>query len=218
MIPASEVESIIAAAVDRQVKAALEKAMAAAPKTSHSEMAEFTEKLALAINSVNDQKGSQKPVPPEELARRAKAKAAMEALIEETYQRGAKPLYKLTGKMYLGEQLRRARPVEIGWSSVPNQHMEPINDEAKAIMALFMESIGGQKLKAQPVRVTAGGLVVRSGGMSIDGGRDSAPRVGRDDLHFRRDEPTVVGRGSPMQAETRILGTVMPAARHSTPL
>jgi len=226
MIPASEVEAIIAATVERQVKAALEKAMS--NQAPQSEMAEFTEKLAMAINSVNDQGKSQKPVAPEELARRNKARVAMEELIERTYERGVQPMYKLTAKVYLGEQLiqpveidqgtKRAIPQQIGWFGVPNQHMDPLNEEAENIMALFLQSIGGKKLKAAAIRVTPGGLVVRSGGMPVEGGRGPAPRVGRDDAGYR-DQPAFRGRAQGgIHAETRILGTVMPAARHSAPL
>lgn len=176
------------------------------------------EALAMAIAGITDQEVGRKRVPPEVMAKRIRAREDMEKLIGETIQRGVQPVYTLTQKCFFGEQMiepywidratRSVKPTEIGWWSVPNEFMHPVNDEARAIHVLFLESVDSHKKHAN-VRVTPGGLVVRSGGMNPEGGRDSAPRVGRD-----INEPSLVGRnGDRPNVQTRILGTLMPPAQ-----
>ena len=177
------------------------------------------EMLALAIADANDDKRGRERVSPEEQAKRIRAREKMERLIDKTVEAGTQPVYGLTQMVYLGERLVRpywvdkatrvTRPTEIGWWGVPDEFMRPVNPEAEAIYALLLESIGGRKRRGQTLRVTPGGLTVRSGGMNPDGGRDQAPRVGRD-----LAAPTVRGNaGEQAYVEQRILGTLMPPAR-----
>lgn len=177
------------------------------------------EALAMAISGVTDQEIGRRRIPPEELAKRLRAREAMETLISATIERGTQPVYTLRQVCYLGEQIiqpywvdratRTTKATEIGWWGVPNEFMDPVNDQGMAIHALFLESIGGMKKRGANLRVTPGGLTVRSGGLAPDGGRDTAPRVGRD-IH----EPSIKGRnGDRPEVTTRILGTLMPAAR-----
>lgn len=178
------------------------------------------EALAVAIAGVTDQEVGRKRVPPEEMARRIRAREDMEKLIAATFERGAQPIYKLTQPCYLGEQLiqpywsdpatKTTKATEVGWWSVPNEYMLPVNDEARAIHVLFLSAVDSHNSKrGASLRVTPGGLVVRSGGMNPEGGRDPAPRVGRD-----INQPSLAGRnGERPEVQTRILGTLMPPAR-----
>lgn len=180
------------------------------------------EALAEAIYAVSNegQDVHRRRVPPEVMAKRVRAREEMEALIKKTIDEGAEqPVYKLTRACYLGEQMiqpywtdratRTTKATEVGWWGVPNEYMHPANEIAEKIHALYLESIDSHKKIAPGLRVTPGGLVVRSGGMNPDGGRDSAPRVGRD-IH----EPSLSGRnGDRPEVQTRILGTLMPPAR-----
>ena len=177
------------------------------------------EMLALAISDASDDKRGRERVSPEEQAKRVRAREKMENLIEETVGAGVQPVYSLTQIVYLGERIirpywqdkatRTTRPTEIGWWGVPDEFMRPVNPQAEAIYTLFLESIGGRKQRGQTLRVTPGGLTVRSGGMNPDGGRDTAPRVGRDVA-----APNVRGNaGEQTYVEQRILGTLMPPAR-----
>jgi hypothetical protein len=232
MIPADEVEAIIAqrvaAEVDRvksevgsQVGAEIARQLAelkggAAPSPGNGDQS-WMEALALAISNVTDQEIGRRRVPPEEIAKRTRAKGRLDALMEETVKLGVQPSYYLRKQVYFGEQMispiwidratKEAKPTEIGWWGIPNQFMDPVNEEAKAIFALFLEWIGDSKRTTNGMRVTPGGLVVRSGGMPVEGGRDAAPRVGRD-------QPTVKSRGGQQRSiETRILGTLMEPAK-----
>lgn len=225
MIPADEVENILADRVAAEVAKQLEtiQASLSALKTAQpasGDAASWMEALAQEIARVSNGGIGQKPVPPEELEKRRKARERMEALIEKTVQAGVQPTYRLTAKVYLGEQMiqpiyidratKMPAPMEIGWWAIPNEYMHPTNPEAEAIHAAFLESIGGAK-KHTRLRVTPGGLVVRSGGMPAEGGRDSAAavRTGPDVYH-----PSIRGKGNESHAvETRILGTLMPPAR-----
>ena len=177
------------------------------------------EMLALAISDASDEKRGRERIGPEEQAKRIRAREAMELLITETVAAAVQPTYNLTQKCYLGERIiepfwldratRMTRPTEIGWWGVPNEFMHPTNAQAEAIHALFLTSIGGREKRGQNLRVTPGGLTVRSGGLSPEGGRDTAPRVGRD-----LTEPMIKGRGAEQTyVEQRILGTLMPPAR-----
>jgi len=235
MIPADEVETIIARRVAAEVERvsagiseqiAAQIAALAKPPSAPSQGPDqsWMEALALAISNVTDQEIGRRRIPPEEMAKRVRAREAMEKLIDETSKAGVQPVYTIRNMVYFGERKippfwvdrnRVAHPTEIGWWSVPNEFMDPVNDEAKAISALFLESIGGHVKRNTSLRVTAQGLTVRSGGMNPEGGRDSAPQVGRDDAQWRQqDVPTLKGRNSDVQVvETRILGTLMPPAR-----
>lgn len=223
MIPASEVEAILQKAIatsQADMMARFEERLAAFQPQAMAGMTDkgAMEALAMAIAGVTDQEIGRRRVAPEEMARRIRAREAMEALITRTVEAGTQPVYKLTQKCFLGERAiepywidratRSAKATEVGWWGIPNEFMHPVNAEAEAIHALFLESIDSHKKRAN-VRITPGGLVVRSGGLNPEGGRDHAPKVGRD-MH----EPSLVGRnGDRPEVLTRILGTLMPPAR-----
>lgn len=229
MVPADEVERIIA----ERVEAASARMTAEVAEQLAAFKDNFTpgaasaladqgamEALAMAIAGVTDQEFGRRRIPPEDMAKRVRAREKMEELIQRTFTGGVQPTYDLTQVLYVGEQIIRplyldrttktTQTTSIGWWDVPNEFMIPTNDEAKAIHALFRESIGGGANKRKPsLRMTPGGLTVRSGGMDPTGGRDQAPRAGRD-MH----EPAIKGRnGERAEIVTRVLGTLMPPAR-----
>lgn len=223
MIPASEVEAILQKAIatsQADMMARFEERLTAFQPQAISSLNDkgAMEALAMAIAGVTDQEIGRRRVPPEEMAKRVRAREAMEELITQTVKNGVQPVYKLTQKCFLGERMiepywidratRSAKATEVGWWGIPNEFMHPANAEAEAIHALFLVSIDSNVKRAN-VRITPGGLVVRSGGLNPEGGRDQAPQVGRD-IH----EPSLVGRnGDRPEVLTRILGTLMPPAR-----
>lgn len=218
MIPADEVQALVDAAVAASEKrlaeliaSGMQDANPSAPDNA------WAEKLAMAFASLSDQGTGRKRVAPEQLAKQTRARERMEELISDAQARGVEPIYTLRQMVFLGEARiqplwvdseRKSHATEIGWYDIPNQAMEPVNDEAREIYAAFIESIGAiEKPKRAPLRLTAGGLTVRKGGMPAQGGRDvSAPR-----------SPTIRGRGAPTQGvETRILGTLAAPARQAS--
>jgi hypothetical protein len=228
----TKTQRVIREAVEREVDRAL-KAQAAAFEARMAEMLASVqpqsisgfgdkaslEMLALAISDASDEKRGRERISPEEQAKRIRAREGMERLITETFEAGVQPTYNLTQKFYIGERIvepywldratKTTKPTEIGWWGIPDEFMVPTNAQAEAIHKLFLESVGGRKRRGKTYRVTPGGLTVRSGGMNPDGGRDQAPKVGRD-----MAEPAIKGRGAEQTyVEQRILGTLMPPAR-----
>ena len=126
----------------------------------------------MAIAGVTDQEIGRRRLAPEEVKKRASAFDKLIVLLEQTQKAGVQPTYYLRKAVYFGEHMispiwvdratKQAMPTEIGWWDIPNQFMEPINEEAKAISALFHEWIGDAP-KREKLRVTAGGLVVPLG-------------------------------------------------------
>lgn len=220
MIPADEVEKLVAQRIQEEVARQLAVLMPAASAQPPGHEQGWAEALAMAIASIGDQEIGKRRVPPEEVKKRAAAFDRLNALIDQTYKNGKPPQYLVRREMYLGERrippfsqdpaTKRAVPTEIGWWDIPNQYMEPLNDEARAIFAVFLEWIGDSKRTVNGLRFTAGGLVVRSGGVPVEGGRDSqaASAVGRD-----RYAPVVRRGDQTQEITTRILGTLMPPAR-----
>ena len=220
----------------------------------------FAEALALSIAELSGQgTGVRAKVPPEILRKRADAFDAMKKLIEEArsnvinfravardsdvasekskaLKRSAEwvPRYKLTGKVYLDEQLvdpvwvgsdHMLHETEIEWPGIPNAKMVPQNDIAKKIYDLYHDwlySDGTPKTweRAEQMRVTAKGLVVhgaptaterlrkRTMGDLIPEEVGAAPSVG--------EGLRVPHRGGPGEyQEINILGTIAPPALQS---
>src|SRR5579884_3265323 len=100
--------------------------------------------LAAAIASLTQANASgPKSVPPALLRQRAKAHTEMLELLEELREKGEVPLYELRADFFCDDVLvpqgRRIRYPEI-----PNEAMEPKNEAARRVMALYMRSIGGR--------------------------------------------------------------------------
>lgn len=189
----------------------------------------FAEGLALAIAQLSSQgTGRAKPVPPEVIKARNDARGLMTELIINARARGDVPTYELRNKVYLSEVLidpvyidpatKEQRPTSIDWHGVPNEAMIPTNDIAKAIYEAFSNSIGvvtidsTKFLKPEHLNVTAGGLVVRSGGhalrpMQVGGGSQQVP--GADDGLIVHGRNAAGGKTKTIN----VLGTVASPAR-----
>ena len=234
MVPADEVQAIIArgvaeqvalqveaiqARIEERIKAAMEAsgAAVAAPGADKTWMAE----LAMQFASLADQGSGKIRIAPEEMTKRSKARDRMADLIADAIANSNEPAYRLRSMVYLGDRKippiwidreHRQQPTEIGWYGVPNEAMEPANDAARAIYAAFGESIGATTQRATgPMRITAGGLTILKGAQFADPATDQAPvaaPMARNHL-----EPTIRGRGAPpSRISTHVLGTIMPPA------
>lgn len=201
--------------------------------------------LAMAMAEISDQGTSRKRVAPEVLAKRAEARDHMATLIVEARAKKLKPDYRLVAQVQLndpktGPRLlqpfridkdKRAVPVEIYWSGVPNEAMRPLNDTAKAIYRAFMESIGGNTdmikdgnfpADMRAVSVTQGGLVVKG---EMSGQRRTVSNLGDpvdDEItkiagEIEHEESLIEEK--PLNDPTRefvpVLGTVHPPARQN---
>lgn len=226
----AELEKLIASAVETAGPAIIQRYQSevlatASAGTPDGDAHGFMGKLALAIGELNDQGSGRKRVAPEILMQRAKAHEAMISLLEKTHKIGGKPRYRLIAKAYLNERLiepwrrdpatKQAVPQTIIWTGEPSDAMMPLNDEAKAIFALFRESRGSVEKVAGPARrsyLTASGLVIE--------GTAPAPRRrdGEDVLptsEFENDIVVDSAGFNPNAPEIHILGTIAPAAKQN---
>jgi len=226
--------------VARAVQAALKPVMDALAETKGQPVAGDTNSilsnLALAIAEINDRdSGRPKRLSPAELARRAHARAQMEEAIAEAhhkalaYKKETKqdrdpgpdaPHYQAIGKLYLGELVqpfevdsatKKPHGVSFRWIGVPNEAMRPLNDAAKRIYDLFIESIGGPGTSV----VSATQPWISAGGLVIDG-------IGGIPTHRAAPDPVELGnltlgpgQYDPRRDSINVLGTIAAPARHT---
>ncbi len=189
----------------------------------------FAQALALAISQLGDQGiGKQKAIDPAVLHARAESREKMTVALIKARAEGKSPLYGLTNKVYLDEVLvqpvwidvgHKQRQTEVEWPGVPNEAMVPLNDVAKEIFGHFSDSIGTsvKLVPDQPLRVTAGGLVVH--GAPSAARRDAIAVVGNSNA----SKPGEFGEGLRVKRdsiggeykETHVLGTVAAPARQT---
>lgn len=227
LIPADEVESIIErevrARVAREVERVLPEMAAnwAQPGNQGASTDNLMQGLALAIAQLTDQgSGRQKRVPPEVLIARQEAHDRMIARIKLAQAKGEQPFYKLTGKVFLDEQLinpiwidsqHRQQPQEIGWPGIPNSLMDPVNDVAKEIFAEYLTWVGEDFVQKPRVdMVTSRGVVIMRQNQGPDPGASRTP--------FGDPTPGGVmvmreGRPEPATRLKHVLGTVAEPAR-----
>lgn len=234
-----DIAAAIDAAVDKHVAALVDKIAAArgteaSVVTANDGDMKWMRQLALAIGEISDQGTSRKRIAPEILAKRAEARKRMEDMIVRTRESGASPEYRLTNQTYLDERLlqpyklnaatKKPEPVEIIWDGVPNESMLPINDVAKEIYNLFMESIGGLTTvsdkthdgrsfvpDSRPFSVTAGGLTVK-GELNR---RSMVGNLADSNQPRPNDRLKVIGQNDPRAEEVHVLGTVAAPARQN---
>jgi len=194
--------------------------------------------MAMAIAEISDQDQGRKRIPPDELAKRAKARSLMDEAIARARRKVAEyraetgdrkafgpdaPNYLFVGKCYLGEELvepfnvnpatKKPYPVIRTWVDVPNEAMRPVNDSAKEIFRYFTESIGGQTevvVRQNQVWLSAGGNVVM--------GEHGVPvrREAPDPLALADEFQNHLGPGQfdPRRDKINVLGTISEPARH----
>lgn len=175
----------------------------------------WMKQLAMQIAELSDQGSKRKKVAPEVMEFRRVARIRMEDLIAEYAAEGRIPKYSLRNKVYLDEMLVQPiwigadhiqRPTEIDWPGTPNEAMLPVNEEANAIFAAFIDSIGSivKAVPDLPTRVTPGGLVVN--GQAVERKQVGDGR-GANGLR-------VNGRTTPSNVNlTNVLGTVAAPAQ-----
>lgn len=234
-----EFTTAVASAVDKALGPILERLAAigetpAASTPGGADLESFFRQMALSIAEISDQGTQRKRVAPEILAQRAKSHGLMiDAILEAKRLHDEfgeeRPKYRAIGKMYLNERFiepftidpgtKKAVPVELYWSGVPNEVMRPLNDAAEGIYRHFRDSIGStEKVVTQAQTwISAGGLVIigepparRSVGSFNEAGNPAAPAS-----PFSDDLDVVGSPGDPNKPLVNVLGTVAPAARQN---
>ena len=231
MIPVSKVEALISAKVNEaraQDSAKLDAAMQSmmdliSPPSGQGGGGDMRQ-LAMAIAEISDQGKKSRRVAPEELAKRKDARGRLDTMLHEMKARGEVPEYRVKRKVQLdaggiiGTFLIEPKWVDpvskaqkhttIKFPEIPNEAMEPINEHAKRVFAVFTASIGGVELVNERQRVTPSGVVIVEGhaprSQSQVGGVQETPTTGLE----------ITGRGQPGEVvQTRVLGTIADPAR-----
>lgn len=200
--------------------------------------------LALAIAEITDQnEGRPKRVSPAEMARRAGARAKMEALIAEeqakaiAFRKARKeetgkdtnevhegaPLYLALGKQFIGDTLhepfavdpvsKRPMPVTFNFLGIPNEPMRPMNDAAKAIFKEFMISIGGSTEIVAPRHQAW----ISAGGMVVSSAFGVPVSMATHRTPDAEDVGLDVfgpGQFDPRRDRIQVLGSIAEPARH----
>jgi hypothetical protein len=178
---------------------------------------DWARQLAMAIGEVSDQ-GNRNRVEPAELQRREDARVQLFEKLNEMHERGVDLEYQLKRKVVLDEQLiepmwvhpvsKKQMHTTLCWPGVPNEAMEPMNDAAREVFALFVTSVGGIQKKNERQRVTPRGVVIVEGQAPT---QREAPQVGTGGGTLG---VKITGRGQPGEViQTNILGTIAAPAR-----
>ena len=123
----------------------------------------LVEGLAMAMQRVADPGNKRRVINPEIMKQREEAVERMRALLIEFHATNRVPVYRVLNKVFLAETLidpqfqdpktKEMVDMEISWGQVPNQALQPVNDEAKAIHKEFLLSIG--EVALDPSRLSA---------------------------------------------------------------
>lgn len=170
------------------------------------------EGLAHAMAKASDPGNKRRIVSPEVMKQRDEAAERMRALLIEYRAKGVMPVYRVLAKVFLAETLvdpqyqdpgtKEMKDQEINWNKVPNQAMDPLNDEAKEIFKQFLLSISSvpRDITKDPAPwvMTAGQLLRGKPGTM------RAPTVGQGDSF---DPRRIDAAGKPTRKTINILGT-----------
>lgn len=240
VVTRAEMEFAVQDAVQKAVQAttsAIMAKMAEAPAGAPAPDQHFAEALAMALAGIANQGTGKKVVPPEVLAKRARAKDRMLELILEYRQQKVVPVYELVAGTFLDERWIPAAqitaghqvvPTEIRFRGIPNSSMRPVNDAARTIWEEYCDWIGSHKggaaMSRVPVNrsqeVSFSGRVMESSPMpdlDQDDLQDLVTEGGRPAPNPRMAEVEVVGRGGNRAGKTmNVLGTIAEPARQSS--
>lgn len=216
-----------------------------APARAASGDDNWHDKLALAIAGLTDQGSGRKRIDPSIVAARRAAKERLFGLLSDLRAQDEMPEWRLRNKVQLvlpeGETVldpvtigadRQPKPVEIAYLGAPNMAMEPINDSARRVFALYCEATGSNPGAARPGwTVTRSGVVLEDA-MAPDGkiarGRLAASIIRRDSRNSGDPLPVaangndqrmphtaaIIRRNGPTDVvETRVLGSLADPAR-----
>lgn len=129
---------------------------AAAPVTAESQTGtkSILEGLAHAMAKASDPANKRRILAPEIVQERTLAREEMARAIIRYHAAGQIPVYRVLRATFLNETLIHPQfldPVskamidqEIDWPGVPNQAMDPVNDEAKVVHDHYLKSIGAR--------------------------------------------------------------------------
>ena len=193
----------------------------------------WARKLALALAEISDQGTDRKRVAPELLEQRRIAAEKLKVVLAEVRANGEQPLYQLKNKIQVklrgkGEAIieplwlgndKIHYPTEISSPDVPNLAMIPINEPAKRIYALFLESIGSVEAlelkEPEGLAMTPGGVVVRGNAAQQVARHLGSEWIGHDKPNDA-EQFAEVRRNQPSQTrDVRVLGTIAPPARQN---
>jgi hypothetical protein len=205
-------EELISAKVNEATQAML--ALLSERQGASAPGADFANQLATAIASLNNQ-GRRNAVSPDEMQRRDKARDDMFLLLNELNDDGEVPEYRLKRKVVLEEQIidpmwihpntKKQMHTTIAWAGVPNGAMEPLNEPASRVFALFSTWIGGVEQRNERLRVTPRGLVIVEG-LRANNNQAAPPVAGPRSGGALK----ITGRGPPGEeiVQTNVLGTI----------
>lgn len=130
--------------------------------------------------TASQQPGYSRPLPSEEVERRADGFIEMNALIAECKQSGTKPRYRLVNEPLFAGEIEYRPGSEIETLLYPNEHMQPMNEQARLVHLAMMKWIGGPQLGigervAMAEAERAGRLTPESGPFVAAGLPDQSP-------------------------------------------
>jgi hypothetical protein len=126
-----------------------------------------------------------KPITAAERAARLEARDKMEAMLDDLKGREVFPRYRLTTEQFQGDELIPATmtnrygvliPTEIDFQGIPNETMVPVNESAKKVHALFMQSMGGSTPELSDQSMEA--YLNRPGKVRVVGAAEPPPPLG----------------------------------------
>lgn len=221
-VPVADVEALITAQVAKAVEAMAGMLQPAAPAAGAGD---FARQLALAIAEMSDKDAGRVRISPDEQMRRDQAAADLDALLKKFAKDGTNPKYKLSRKvqlesatagpfliepMWVDPISKQHMATEIFYPDIPNDAMQPANEAAEQVFALFRVAVGGIKTSKDRMRVTPKGVVIVEGQApgqkpQVYAAPDGGPRGGGVQITGRERVGEV--------KHTNILGTIAPAAR-----
>lgn len=185
---------------------------------------DVAQRMAGALQELADAGSNKKRMSPAEIQRRAEARERLLQMVKQVQDTNFEapgtpepPQYRIVAKTYLTDFViepfevdpasKAMVPVVKFWTGIPNEAMVPVNDWAKAIHEVYMQSIGGptamtKNSDLRDVGVTPGGFVVR--GLNASSRRTVAtlPEGSTTDVMGIRNQ------SDPRAKKINVLGTV----------
>lgn len=182
-----EVNALISERID-QAMASMAQLLSQKQNGGPDAIADLAKALTGAISEANN-RGKRNAVPVEEMERRETAMRDMFALINDLNERGETMEYRLSRKVVLegplGPQLiepiwqhpvtKKQMRTTIACPGPPNDAMEPINENARRVFALFEIAVGGVKKNAATLKVMGKQATIIVEGAVANNDKPAAP-------------------------------------------